>query len=120
MSWYHLHTVTRLDHASNGNFHSKNFRSDCHRALCPNSESVSARLFPSEVRMSVSPTSSLSNVFDVIKRVYGTDSDKASTTVTGHKDSGLPPSHHRYASFTAERITSTDLVVKVTQYYHLT
>lgn len=23
MSWYHLHTVTRLDHASNGNFHSK-------------------------------------------------------------------------------------------------
>ena len=70
--------------------------------------------------MSVSPTSSLSNVFDVIKRVYGTDSDKASTTVTGHKDSGLPPSHHRYASFTAERITSTDLVVKVTQHYYLT
>ena len=119
MSWCHLHTVTRLDHASNGNFHLKISKVTVTEHSVK-SESVSARLFPSEVRMSVSPTLPLSNVFDVIKRVYGTDSDKASTTVTGHKDSRLPPSHHRYASFTAERITSTDLVVTVTHHYHLT
>ena len=118
MSWYHLHTVTRLDHASNGNFHSK----ISEVTVTEHSVQIQNQSLPdfsrSKVRMSVSPTSSLSNVFDVIKKVYGTDSDKASTTVTGHKDSGLPPSHHRYASFTAERITSTDLVVKVTQHYH--
>ena len=74
----------------------KNFRSDCHRALCTFPESVSARPFPSEVHMSVSPTpSSLSSVFEVIGRVYGFNSDKVTTTAASYKDNRLPLSHQR-------------------------
>ena len=46
--------------------------------------------------MSEPPTSqSLLDVFKVIEKVYGSNPNKVSKTVTGHKDSGLPQSHQR-------------------------
>ena len=50
----------------------------------------------SRARMSASPTpKSSSKSFKVIKKVYGSNSDKVSKTVTGRKDSKQPHSHKR-------------------------